>query len=329
MLITACTDQGPVAFAPVGAPTPAEEAALAACAQQIAAGIAASLTDVGASCTCSCAEPPLVDTSFPSVADGCVQKRLTDLQTIVGGASSPDEPGIGAPVGAGSPSHDGLLAQPDDEVLCWWGQSVHDWQLLLPLGAAEDVLAGLLGHVTLAAGHLTSVTDEALLALQCQKIGEQVSQRLGLPRPAQHGVCLTASAALLAATPMVQFALHLRLHGRTHLARLKVPLDLLRPVLPAAPSHGLGIDPSVVAEAPVTVQAVLPGPTLTAGQLLGLEPGDVVCLGEAAREALLQVEGVTIGRGRAGAQAGRLAVNIRAMASPEIASSSEVRHHGS
>lgn len=211
-----------------------------------------------------------------------------------------------------------------DELGLWWGESAPDWQLWLTSDASEDILASLLGCPSLQDNHPLSDTDRALLNLQCHKIGEQVSRRLGLPAPAQHGLLSAASGTPLPPAPLVQFALHLLLHGRTHLARLLVSLDLLRPLLAPARPPSRAIDPALVAGAEVTVEALLRGPALTAGQLLGLEPGDIVCLGQGGQDALLQIEGVTIGTGRPGAQAGRLAVNITA-----ISTYSEGTHHGS
>ena len=74
-----------------------------------------------------------------------------------------------------------------------------------------------------------------------------------------------------------------------------------------------GPDVRVLSQAEVTVEALLPGPELTARELLELQPGDVICLGSAEQEALLAAEGAPVGRGRAGARQGRLAVNISEM----------------
>jgi hypothetical protein len=281
MLMTADVACSPARIPSITAPTPAEEAALAACGQQIAAALAATLRESGtASCACSVSGWSLLD------------------------------PSSTAPAG--------------DELGLWWGESAPDWQLWLTLDASEDILASLLGCPSLQGTYRLSDTDRALLNLQCQKFGQQLSQRLGLSAPAQHGLLSAASGTPLPPAPLAQFALNLMLHGRTHPARLLVSLDLLRPLLPSARPLSKALDRALVAGAEVTLEAVLRGPILTAGQLLGLEPGDIVCLGQRGQDALLQVEGVTIGTGRPGAQAGRLAVNINT-----ISTFPEGTHHGS
>lgn len=280
MLITADVACSPVCIPSVTAPTPDEMAALVACGEEIAAGLAAGLTELcTTSCNCSVAGPPVVNP--PAATAG-------------------------------------------DEILFWWGQAAPDWQLWLPRAAGEDILASVLGSSSLNGDYPISCIDRALLELQCQKAAQQVTQRMGLPVPLQHGVCLVAAETPLPSVSQVQFTLRLLLHGRAHLARLLVSRDRIKSLLPSAPQQINGIGPALLAGAMVTVEAILRGPTLTAEQLLGLECGDVVCLGEAAQEALLQAEGVTIGKGRPGGQAGRLAVNIR-----EISTFSEATYHGS
>ena len=218
----------------------------------------------------------------------------------------------------GTPLLDAPWQPAADDLLVWWGQSSLDWRLWLPVAAAEDILAGLLGCCSVRGGRPWSDLDQALLDLQGQKLAEQVSRSLALPLPEHHGLRLPSPGGSLPVAAVtdatMHFDLHLQLQGRGHTLRLITPLDALRPLLPA-PLPATGVNEALLAEAMVTLQAVLPGPSLSAGELLGLEPGDIVCLGEGGQEALLQVEGVTVGRGRPGAQAGRLAVSVRGVAS--------------
>ena len=73
----------------------------------------------------------------------------------------------------------------------------------------------------------------------------------------------------------------------------------------------LTLDPSVLADAEVTVTASLGGATVPLRDLRSLEPGDVLVLdGHGPRSVVLKVAGVPRLQGRAGVKAGRMAVEI-------------------
>lgn len=190
-----------------------------------------------------------------------------------------------------------------------WGAPGPQWELLLPVSAAEGLLAGLLGCVQLRPDHPLTATDCALLRLVVAELARETSRELHLP-PADSCAVLPPRTYGSPLSPSLRhFALSLEVAGRSHSVHARVAWDDLLTQRQGAPSVG-ALDARVLSEAKVTVEALLPGPELTARELLELQPGDVICLGLAEQEALLTAEGVPVGRGRAGARAGRLAVNI-------------------
>ena len=215
---------------------------------------------------------------------------------------------------AQDPTRPGAANQiPEDQ--SWtlqWGAPGPQWQLLLPVPAVEGLLAGLLGCAQLRPDHPLTATDRALLGLVVTELARETSRELHLPPTEACAVLPPRTYGSPSSPSQRHFALSLEVAARSHSVQARVAWDdwlaqQQREQLP------VGLDVRLLSEAKVTVEALLPGPELTARELLELQPGDVICMGLAEQEALLAAEGVPVGRGRAGARAGRLAVNVSEM----------------
>lgn len=203
-----------------------------------------------------------------------------------------------------------------------WGPPGPQWQLCLPEPAVSEVLAGLLGQATLAAGQALTPTDLALLDLQAVQIARQVSQDLQLPPSASHSVAV--GAGLLPPSPRVGFDLTLVSGSLATPLQLVAGWAQISEFSPLRAGAEASLSAADVSHARLTVEAILPGPTLVARDLLGLQPGDIVQLGNLQRPTILRIAGRPIAVGRAGARAGALAVSIH-----EVADLTESGSHGS
>ncbi|MGE5530861.1 MAG: FliM/FliN family flagellar motor switch protein [Bacteroidota bacterium] len=192
-----------------------------------------------------------------------------------------------------------------------WGAPGPQWYLRLSVAAAEDVLAGLLGCQRLAPRESWSAIDRAILLVQVSELGQRVAADLQLPASSDHQVSLPPDNPPPLPPLVADLELQLRVHDRTHELHLLTGFAGLRQHLDRAASAGRALTTEVLNHATVDIEAVLPGPELPAGDLLQLQAGDVLLLSSEQQEAVLRAGGVVIGRGRAGARNGRLAVNLR------------------
>ncbi|MHB8995942.1 MAG: FliM/FliN family flagellar motor switch protein [Armatimonadota bacterium] len=199
-------------------------------------------------------------------------------------------------------------------VLSWGGLGPR-WHLRLPKAAAEDLLAGLLGYQGLVARETWSCSDRALLLLQASELAQRVAADLQLPASADHQVTLPPDSPPALPPLVVDLELQLRVHDRTHELHLLTGFSELRQYLDRTASTPRALTTESVAHATVELEAVLPGPELSAEELLQLQAGDVLLLNTGQQEAELRTSGVVIGRGRVGARNGRLAVNLRDVSS--------------
>jgi flagellar motor switch/type III secretory pathway protein FliN len=192
-----------------------------------------------------------------------------------------------------------------------WGAPGPQWHLRLSRAAAEDVLAGLLGYQGLVARDTWSRSDRALLLLQVSELAQRQAADLQLPASGDHQVALPPDSPPALPPLVVDLELQLRVHDRTHELHLLTGFGELRQYLDRAASTARALTTDSVAHAMVELEAVLPGPELSAEELLQLQAGDVLLLNTGQQEAVLRTSGVVIGRGRVGARNGRLAVNLR------------------
>lgn len=196
-----------------------------------------------------------------------------------------------------------------------WGAPGPRWQLRLTAAATEDVLAGLLGYQGLMAREAWSRTDRALLLLQASELAQRVAADLDLPASSDHQVTLPPDSPPALPPLVVDLELQLRVHDRTHELHLLTGFGEFRQYLDPGVSTARAVTTDSVAHAMVELEAVLPGPELSAEELLQLEAGDVLLLNTGQQEAEIRTRGVVIGRGRVGARNGRLAVSLRDVSS--------------
>jgi flagellar motor switch protein FliM len=117
--------------------------------------------------------------------------------------------------------------------------------------------------------------------------------------------------------------MQLSLGGVSGPLAVEVAWEELRPRLGAMVSQPGGVAAEALQEAQVAVEVMFPPQSLTAAELLGLQPGDVIRLGAANRPVWLRVGSKWIGRGRAGAQGKQLAVSVTGLHSKEESDASE------
>lgn len=189
------------------------------------------------------------------------------------------------------------------------------WRLSVSGSAVEGLLAGMLGCLELRPDHPLTATDRALLELLLAELARETSRELQLPSADSRTVLPPGAQRSPWSAPPMPLALTLRVAGQSHTVWAEVAWDDLLAHRRLA-STAMGPDVKALSEAEVAVEALLSGPELTAGELLELQPGDVICLGSAEQEVLLAAGGVPVGKGRAGARQGRLAVNIGEMSNP-------------
>ena len=186
------------------------------------------------------------------------------------------------------------------------------WQMIVPKSGVEAIVAGLLGFPELRPDQPLGAVDRGLIEMVLTELAREASRELNLPPSEARALWTDGTCCPQPALPFMQFALSLRIGDQSHAVFATVGWDDLLAHLRPAAARGMA-DLGLVSQAEVTVEALLPGPELTARELLELQPGDVICLGIAEQEALLTAEGVAVGRGRAGARSGRVAVNISEM----------------
>ena len=223
--------------------------------------------------------------------------------------------GIGACPIACSLVRAAVSEQSDSDTSCpiclTWGAPGPQWQLRLPRAAAEDLLAGLLGYQGLAARDAWSRSDRAVLLLQATELAQHLATGLELPASADARVSLPPEVPPPLPALAIDLELQLRVHDRTHELHLLTGFEELRQYLTGAASTARAVTAETVADAVVELEAVLPGPEVSAEELLRLQEGDVLLLSSGQQEAVLRTRGVVIGRGRVGARNGHLAVNLR------------------
>jgi hypothetical protein len=180
--------------------------------------------------------------------------------------------------------------------------------------AAAAILAGLLGAAQLAPAASLNPTDLALLELSAQELAQRINAALGLPLPAVPQV-RSSGAQENPQQGLVAYDFELEFAGGAQPLTLLIFWEDARNYLALPPpDQPVGLAVEALTSAVLCLEAILPGPTLTAQELLELQPGDVARLGSNQREALLVVEGVPLATGRAGARNGKLAVNISKLA---------------
>jgi flagellar motor switch/type III secretory pathway protein FliN len=211
---------------------------------------------------------------------------------------------------AGAAVTDHLEVCESHPVCFGWGAPGPQWQLRSSVAAAEDLLAGLLGCHRLDARESWSAIDKAILLVQVSELAQRVAADLQLPASSDHQLSLPPDNPPPLPPVAVDLELQLRVHDRTHELHLLTGFAGVRQFLDRAGSAGRAVTTEAVSHATIEIEAVLPGPELPAGDLLQLQAGDVLLLSTEQQEAVLRAGGVVIGRGRAGARNGRLAVNL-------------------
>jgi flagellar motor switch/type III secretory pathway protein FliN len=182
------------------------------------------------------------------------------------------------------------------------------WRLRLSQGAAEAILAAQLGQDELTAHALTEldlrIMGEALGGL-AREIGRELEGRGGAAE-----VAMSLAASPLPGEPLVIWTMTVQHGSLEGEAALVTVWEELAEVLMPETEEGV-LEVEVLHGAAVTIEALLPGPPLTAGELWGMQPGDVLKLGAVDRPSVVTANGQPFARGRAGARGETLAVNIQ------------------
>jgi hypothetical protein len=194
----------------------------------------------------------------------------------------------------------------DGVVEATWQQGA--WRLRLSVDAAEVLLAAQLGQRELSAHALTDL-DLRLLAGPVRRMAEGVGRQL-LDRDLRSEVRLSRSIQPLPSGPCVSWSFTVTLGGRQGEFVLLTPWQNLRALLGAEPDDSV-MEPGMLREAPVVVEALMTAPPLTPRDLLGLQPGDIVRLGALDRPSVLAANGVPFATGPVGARGMAMAVNIQ------------------
>ena len=188
------------------------------------------------------------------------------------------------------------------------------WRLLLAPEAAAALLAAQLGQDELA-DHAFTDLDLRLLQLPMRSLAGELARALGVGGNAPELV-LARGPAPVGVEPAVLWRVRLEHRGRAGEVLLAASWPELRAAL-APPASQRRLDPRLLDGAPVGVEAFLAAPTLTARELLDMQPGDVLTLGAGDQESILTAHGLPFARGRMGAKGGRLAISIQHIEPPK------------
>lgn len=180
-------------------------------------------------------------------------------------------------------------------------------ELELSAEAVEALLAALLGQPAVGPAAGSGAMEQRLLQLLGTEIGGGLAVALGLPQPETGHLSARPSERPQVLGPHRQAGVRVAYRGVGGAALLRGTEETLAG-LGAPPPARMKVKPLTAARLPL--EAVLPGPTLTAGEIAGLAEGDVICFDPGELEAVLRVAGVAIGRGRAGAREGWAAIEV-------------------
>ena len=187
----------------------------------------------------------------------------------------------------------------------WWQGA--GWQLFFSAGAAEATLAAQLGHQTLVQHALTDL-DLRLLEIPVRTLCQELARQEALG-PVRRAVSVTRGN--WGGDGVGTFAWRVRLQhgGVTGDVVLRAQWRELADALAPAGDGGR-LRRGQLLHAPVLAEVVVPGPSLTVGDLAQLQPGDVLTLGSLEHLSQLRAHGRAVAAGRVGVKGSRLAINI-------------------